>query len=104
VKMLLLTVVGGFGAIIVVTQFVFKGVVRGQIVGWICLIFSLCVFVAPLGIVVSFKNYFSILSCYNRLRVLFLKLMLIKLKLILCRDKLLKQRVWNTCQFSYQFF
>ncbi|XP_006347635.1 bidirectional sugar transporter SWEET10-like [Solanum tuberosum] len=51
VKMLLLTVVGGFGAIIVVTQFVFKGVVRGQIVGWICLIFSLCVFVAPLGIV-----------------------------------------------------
>ncbi|KAL3374193.1 hypothetical protein AABB24_005913 [Solanum stoloniferum] len=51
VKMLLLTVVGGFGAIIVVTQFVFKGAVRGQIVGWICLIFSLCVFVAPLGIV-----------------------------------------------------
>ncbi|WMV20975.1 hypothetical protein MTR67_014360 [Solanum verrucosum] len=51
VKMLLLTVVGGFGAIIIVTQFVFKGAVRGQIVGWICLIFSLCVFVAPLGIV-----------------------------------------------------
>ncbi|XP_004235339.1 bidirectional sugar transporter SWEET10 [Solanum lycopersicum] len=51
VKMLLLTVVGGFGAIILVTQFLFKGVVRGQIVGWICLIFSLCVFVAPLGIV-----------------------------------------------------
>lgn len=51
VKMLLLTVVGGFGAIILVTQFLFKGAVRGQIVGWICLIFSLCVFVAPLGIV-----------------------------------------------------
>ncbi|CAN4085491.1 unnamed protein product [Withania somnifera] len=51
VKMLLLTVVGGFGAIILVTQFLFKGVVRGQVVGWICLIFSLCVFVAPLGIV-----------------------------------------------------
>ncbi|MCE3051168.1 hypothetical protein HAX54_049034 [Datura stramonium] len=50
VKMLLLTVVGGFGAIILVTQFLFKGVVRGQIVGWICLVFSLCVFVAPLGI------------------------------------------------------
>ncbi|XP_060204163.1 bidirectional sugar transporter N3-like [Lycium barbarum] len=51
VKMLLLSVVGGFGAIILVTQFLFKGAVRGQVVGWICLVFSLCVFVAPLGIV-----------------------------------------------------
>ncbi|XP_059304252.1 bidirectional sugar transporter N3-like [Lycium ferocissimum] len=51
VKMLLLSVVGGFGAIILVTQFLFKGDVRGQVVGWICLVFSLCVFVAPLGIV-----------------------------------------------------
>ncbi|KAJ8537053.1 hypothetical protein K7X08_035454 [Anisodus acutangulus] len=51
IKMLLLSVVGGFGAIILVTQFLFKGAVRGQVVGWICLVFSLCVFVAPLGIV-----------------------------------------------------
>ncbi|KAJ8554137.1 hypothetical protein K7X08_024815 [Anisodus acutangulus] len=51
VKMLLLTVVGGFGAVILVTQFLFKGAARGQVVGWICLIFSLCVFVAPLCIV-----------------------------------------------------
>ncbi|XP_015070500.1 bidirectional sugar transporter N3 [Solanum pennellii] len=51
IKMLMLSVVGGFGAIVLVTEFLFKGVVRGQIVGWICLIFSLCVFVAPLGIV-----------------------------------------------------
>ncbi|KAK4362738.1 hypothetical protein RND71_017979 [Anisodus tanguticus] len=51
IKMLLLFVVGGFGAIILVTQFLFKGAVRGQVVGWICLVFSLCVFVAPLGIV-----------------------------------------------------
>ncbi|MCE3051169.1 hypothetical protein HAX54_049035 [Datura stramonium] len=51
VKVLMLSVVGGFGAIILVTQFLFEGVVRGQIVGWICLVFSLCVFVAPLGIV-----------------------------------------------------
>ncbi|XP_060206407.1 bidirectional sugar transporter SWEET10-like [Lycium barbarum] len=51
VKMLLLTVVGGFGAIILVTQFLFKGAARGQVVGWICLVFSLCVFVAPLCIV-----------------------------------------------------
>ncbi|MCD9558904.1 hypothetical protein HAX54_016594 [Datura stramonium] len=51
VKMLLLTVVGGFGAIILVTQFLLKGAARGQVVGWICLVFSLCVFVAPLCIV-----------------------------------------------------
>ncbi|KAJ8537054.1 hypothetical protein K7X08_035455 [Anisodus acutangulus] len=51
INMLMLSVVGGFGAIILVTQFLFKGAVRGQVVGWICLVFSLCVFVAPLGIV-----------------------------------------------------
>ncbi|KAF3655597.1 Bidirectional sugar transporter SWEET14 [Capsicum annuum] len=51
VKLLLLLVVGGFGAIVLVTQFLFKGVVRAQIVGWICLVFSLCVFVAPLCMV-----------------------------------------------------
>ncbi|KAH0763734.1 hypothetical protein KY290_019807 [Solanum tuberosum] len=51
IKMLSLFVVGGFGAIILVTEFLFKGAIRGQVVGWICLIFSLCVFVAPLGIV-----------------------------------------------------
>ncbi|XP_070024716.1 bidirectional sugar transporter SWEET12-like [Nicotiana tabacum] len=51
VKMLFLTVVGGFGAIILIAQFLFKGVARGQVVGWVCLVFSLCVFVAPLCIV-----------------------------------------------------
>ncbi|KAM3319497.1 bidirectional sugar transporter N3 [Capsicum chacoense] len=50
-KMLMLFVVAGFGAIVLVSQFLLKGAVRGQVVGWICLIFSLCVFVAPLGIV-----------------------------------------------------
>uniref|UniRef100_A0A3Q7H285 Bidirectional sugar transporter SWEET n=1 Tax=Solanum lycopersicum TaxID=4081 RepID=A0A3Q7H285_SOLLC len=51
IKLLLLLVVGGFGAIILITQFLFKGAIRAQIVGWICLVFSLCVFVAPLCIV-----------------------------------------------------
>lgn len=51
IKLLLLLVVGGSGAIVVVTQFLFEGAVRAQIVGWICLVFSLCVFVAPLCIV-----------------------------------------------------
>lgn len=50
-KQLMLSVFGGFGAIVLVTQFLFKGVVRAQVVGWICLVFSLCVFVAPLCIV-----------------------------------------------------
>nr|XP_009792804.1 PREDICTED: bidirectional sugar transporter SWEET10-like [Nicotiana sylvestris] len=51
--MLFLTVVGGFGAIILIAQFLFKGVARGQVVGWVCLVFSLCVFVAPLCIVTA---------------------------------------------------
>ncbi|KAK4370738.1 hypothetical protein RND71_010213 [Anisodus tanguticus] len=51
VKLLLSSVVGGFGAIFLVTQFLFIGVVRLQVVGWICLVFSLCVFAAPLNVV-----------------------------------------------------
>ncbi|MCE0480806.1 hypothetical protein HAX54_037937 [Datura stramonium] len=51
IKLLLLLVVGGFGAIVLVGQFLFEGAVRVQVVGWICLVFSLCVFVAPLCIV-----------------------------------------------------
>ncbi|VFR01616.1 unnamed protein product [Cuscuta campestris] len=50
-KMLILTVFVGFGAVVLVSQFLFKGAVRAQVVGWVCLVFSLCVFVAPLCIV-----------------------------------------------------
>lgn len=49
-KFVLLFVVGGFGAIVLVVQFLFKGVVRGQIVGWICIVFSVGTFAAPLCI------------------------------------------------------
>lgn len=49
-KFLGLFVVGGFGAILLVTHFLFKSEMRAHVVGWICLVFSLCVFVAPLGI------------------------------------------------------
>ncbi|XP_060206405.1 bidirectional sugar transporter SWEET9-like [Lycium barbarum] len=51
IKMLLISMVGGFGVIVLGTQFLFKGAAREQAIGWICLVFSLCVFVAPLGIV-----------------------------------------------------
>ncbi|XP_009605548.1 bidirectional sugar transporter SWEET10-like [Nicotiana tabacum] len=51
VKLLLLLNFFGLGLIILLTQFLAKSSNRAQIVGWICLIFSLCVFVAPLGIV-----------------------------------------------------
>ncbi|GAA0185810.1 hypothetical protein LIER_33098 [Lithospermum erythrorhizon] len=50
-KMLVLLVVAGFGLIVALTHFLVKKMTfRAQIVGWICLVFSLCVFVAPLGI------------------------------------------------------
>nr|GEU86801.1 SWEET sugar transporter [Tanacetum cinerariifolium] len=51
-KLITLFIVVGFGLIILVTEFLVKGREhRVVIVGWICLIFSLCVFVAPLGVV-----------------------------------------------------
>ncbi|KAJ9536020.1 hypothetical protein OSB04_un000813 [Centaurea solstitialis] len=49
-KLIVLLIFVGFGLIVVLTQFLASGVTRGVIVGWICLIFSLCVFVAPLGV------------------------------------------------------
>ncbi|KAK3042530.1 hypothetical protein RJ639_000254 [Escallonia herrerae] len=51
VKLLLLLNGGGFGLIVVLTQFLAKQDTRFKIVGWICLVFSLSVFVAPLGVV-----------------------------------------------------
>lgn len=52
IKLLVGMNVVGFGMIIGLTQFVAKGTAsRVTIVGWICLIFSLCVFVAPLCVV-----------------------------------------------------
>nr|GME03250.1 bidirectional sugar transporter SWEET12-like [Ipomoea batatas] len=50
-KFLGLFVAGGFGAILLVTQFLFKSPMRLHVVGWIALVFSVCVFVAPLFIV-----------------------------------------------------
>ena len=52
-KLIVLLIVIGFGLIVVLTQFLANGINRAAIVGWICLVFSLCVFVAPLGVLVS---------------------------------------------------
>ncbi|CAH9104597.1 unnamed protein product [Cuscuta europaea] len=49
-KVLVLFVGAGSAAIVGVTQYLFKGAVRVEVVGWICLVFALCVFVAPLCI------------------------------------------------------
>lgn len=49
-KLIVLLIVCGYGFIILSTQFLVKPAHRFNVVGWICLIFSLCVFVAPLGI------------------------------------------------------
>ncbi|KAF3644093.1 bidirectional sugar transporter SWEET9 [Capsicum chacoense] len=49
-KFVLLFVGGGFGAIVLVVQFLFHGAIRAQIVGWICIVFSVGTFAAPLCI------------------------------------------------------
>ncbi|CAI9113055.1 OLC1v1013583C1 [Oldenlandia corymbosa var. corymbosa] len=41
----------GFGLIVALTYFLAHGSTRVRAVGWVCLVFSLCVFVAPLCIV-----------------------------------------------------
>ncbi|KAM7489064.1 hypothetical protein LguiB_026548 [Lonicera macranthoides] len=51
VKVVVFLNVVGLGLIVVLSQFLAKGPNRVHIVGWICLIFSLSVFVAPLGVV-----------------------------------------------------
>ncbi|XP_071702813.1 bidirectional sugar transporter SWEET9-like [Rutidosis leptorrhynchoides] len=50
-KLFTLMIVVGFGLIVGLTQVFAKGANRVAIVGWICLVFALCVFVAPLGVV-----------------------------------------------------
>ncbi|KAF5796623.1 putative SWEET sugar transporter [Helianthus annuus] len=50
-KLIGLMIVVGFGLIVGLTQFLASGANRVAIVGWICLVFALCVFVAPMGVV-----------------------------------------------------
>ncbi|KAL8256854.1 hypothetical protein R6Q59_028895 [Mikania micrantha] len=50
-KLIMLLIAIGFGLVVVLTQFLASGSYRVAIVGWICLAFSSCVFVAPLGVV-----------------------------------------------------
>ncbi|CAA2969525.1 bidirectional sugar transporter N3-like [Olea europaea subsp. europaea] len=51
IKLIVLLILCGFGLIVFSNQLVVKASRRAHVVGWICLVFSLCVFVAPLGIV-----------------------------------------------------
>ncbi|XP_073124212.1 bidirectional sugar transporter SWEET14-like [Henckelia pumila] len=51
VKLLVLVNVIGFGLIVLLTRFLANESNRNNVVGWICLVFSLCVFVAPLCVV-----------------------------------------------------
>ena len=53
VKLLLLMNFGGFFLILLLCQFLAKGTTRAKIIGGICVGFSVCVFAAPLSIIVS---------------------------------------------------
>ncbi|KAL0905206.1 hypothetical protein M5K25_027394 [Dendrobium thyrsiflorum] len=50
-KMILLLNVGLFSSIVLFTLLLFKGSDRLQVLGWICVGFSVCVFAAPLSII-----------------------------------------------------
>jgi solute carrier family 50 protein (sugar transporter) len=55
-KIMLLLNVGVFGAILLLTLLLFKGDKRVVMLGWICVGFSVSVFVAPLSIMVSTEH------------------------------------------------
>nr|QIE48605.1 sugar transporter SWEET10 [Jasminum sambac] len=50
-RLIVLLIICGFGLIVLSNQLAVKASQRVHVVGWICLVFSLCVFIAPLGIV-----------------------------------------------------
>ncbi|KDP22573.1 hypothetical protein JCGZ_26404 [Jatropha curcas] len=50
IKLVLFFNVFGFGTICILTLFLTHGRKRVDVLGWICMVFALCVFVAPLGI------------------------------------------------------
>lgn len=52
-KLVFLLNICGFGCILILTLFLVKGANRIRVLGWICLVFSLIVFIAPLCIIVS---------------------------------------------------
>jgi len=56
-KLLLLLNVGVFGVIVVLSLLFSKGNGRVVVLGWICVGFSVFVFVAPLSIIVSHKKF-----------------------------------------------
>ena len=51
IKLLLLLNVFGFGAMLLSTLYLSKGAKRLAIIGWICLVFNISVFAAPLFII-----------------------------------------------------
>ncbi|XP_020975765.1 bidirectional sugar transporter NEC1-like [Arachis ipaensis] len=52
--------VGGLGITMIITTFIVRGDKRVHAVGWICAIFNIAVFAAPLSIMVTLYTYFHI--------------------------------------------
>ncbi|KVH94456.1 SWEET sugar transporter [Cynara cardunculus var. scolymus] len=51
IKLLVLFNIGSYGLIVITTLLTSQGSLRVMIVGWICAVFSVCVFAAPLSII-----------------------------------------------------
>jgi len=56
IKLLLLLNVFGFGAMLLSTLYFTKGDKRLSVIGWICLVFNISVFAAPLCIMVMIQK------------------------------------------------
>jgi len=57
---------GVFGLILFLTQILCQGTKRTEVIGWICMAFSITVFVAPLSIMVINFESIHIFSFYGK--------------------------------------
>lgn len=97
-KLLLLFNVSSLGLIIGATYFFANGRKRVETVGWICAAFSICVFAAPLSIMVIILFYF-----YNTKLIFLQKIVKTYISVIMQRQ-VIKTKSVEFMPFSLSFF
>lgn len=104
-KLVFLFNVLGFGSISIVAMFILHGNQRVNVLGWICMIFALSVFVAPLAIVVR-TNAFFILYLFCSFDSIHKQKLIILLNYIVCvlQRKVIKTKSVEFMPISLSFF
>lgn len=69
--MILALNVGSLGFITACTYYFARGSLRENIVGWICAVFSVCVFISPLSIMVIIINIITSIQQTGQMKLIF---------------------------------